>query len=131
MQIALIIFVLIVLLLLIPRLFMAFNAWKLKGKNAPTPHKSSARRIRNGEKTVLYFYTPSCGACKVQEPVIQRIRKHHPNAVFKIDASRNRKAAAAYGVMGVPFLAFIENGKIVKAAAGVQSESSLDKFLSA
>ena len=59
------------------------------------------------------------------------MRKRYTNAVFKIDASLNSKAAAAYGVMGVPFLVFIGNGKIVKAAAGVRSESAIDKFLSA
>jgi len=101
----------------------------MKGKEAATPHNASRERIRSGKKTVLYFYTPSCGACKMQEPIITRIKKRHSNAVFKIDALRNREAATAYGVMGVPFIAFIENCKIVKAAAGVQSESAIKNFL--
>jgi len=108
---------------------MEFKTWRMKGKNAPTPHKASRKRIRAGEKTVLYFYTPSCGACRMQEPILQSIQKRYPDAVFKIDASHNREAAASYGVMGVPFMAFINNGTIVKAKSGVQSEPVIEGFL--
>ncbi len=118
-------------LIILPRVLMGMKAAKLKGKPAPTPHKQSARRIKSGAKTILYFYTPPCGACRVQEPIIQKVKRDHPDAVFKIDASTNREAASAYGVMGVPFLAFIEDGRLVSAKAGVQSEAAILGFLTA
>ncbi len=65
----------------------------------------------------------------MQEPIISRVKKQHSTAVFKIDASQNREAASAYGVMGVPFLAFIEGGKLVSAKSGVQQEQTLIAFL--
>jgi thiol-disulfide isomerase/thioredoxin len=117
-------------LMVVPRVLMAFSSARLKGKPAPTPHKPSASRIKSGKKTVLYFYTPPCGACKIQEPVMERVKKKYPDAVFKIDAQRNPEAARAYGVMGVPFLAFISEGKLVSAKAGIQQESSILGFLS-
>ena len=129
MKIILIILFVIVLLLIIPRLIMTFKIRRIKGKDAPTPHKASRKRIQSGKKTVLYFYTPSCGACKTQEPIIEQVKKRHSNAVFKIDASQNRETAAAYGVMGVPFIAFIENCTIIEATAGVQPESAIKEFL--
>ena len=129
MKIVLVVLLALAFLLMVPRLLMAFKAFRIKGKNAPTPHKASRKRIQSGEKTVLYFYTPSCGACRVQEPIIQRIRKRYPGAIFKIDASHNREVAVSYGVMGVPFMAFINNGTIVKAKAGVQSEPVIEGFL--
>ena len=121
--------VVLLLFMLLPRGLMKLRAGRMKGKAAPTLHKASGNRIRSGEKTVLYFYTPSCGACKMQEPIIAQINKQHANAVFKIDASKNRDAARAYGVMGVPFIAFIEDGKISRALAGVQSEANIRNFL--
>ena len=75
MKIVLIVLSAIVLLFVVPRLIMAFKAWRIKGKDAPTPHKASRTRIQAGEKTVLFFYTPSCGACRMQEPVIQHVQK--------------------------------------------------------
>jgi len=120
---------LLFVLFILPRLLMALQTAKLKGKDAPVPHKNSAKRIKSGKKTILYFYTPSCGACKMQTPSIERIKKKYPDAIYKIDASKHRDAASAYGVMGVPFLAFIDRGKVVTAKAGVQPETALSNFL--
>jgi len=100
-------------LLFVPRAVMAAKGAKLRGKPAPTPHKASAKRIKSGAKTILYFYTPSCHACRTQDPIIRNVEKRYPGSVFKIDASANRQAASAYGVMGVPYLAFVEGGTLV------------------
>lgn len=117
------------LLIIVPRIVMAIKVARLKGKPAPVLYKASAKRIKSGKKTILYFFTPPCGACKIQEPIIAQMSKKYPDALFKIDASREREVASAYGVLGVPFLAFIEGGKIIDAKAGVQQESALDNFL--
>lgn len=121
---------LLALLIIVPRLLMASKARKLKGKPAPTPHKASAKRIKSGARTVLYFHTPTCHACKQQDPIMRKVQKRYPDAVFKIDASSNREAASAYGVLGVPYLAFIEGGTLVSARAGVQRETAIAGFLS-
>ncbi|MCK5738749.1 thioredoxin family protein [bacterium] len=115
-------------LVFIPRIIMSLKAAKLKGKPAPTPHKASAKRITSGKKTVLYFFTPPCGACKIQEPIIGQVRRKHRDAIFKIDASRESAAASAYGVLGVPFLVFIENGIVLSARAGVQQAAAFETF---
>lgn len=117
-------------LLFVPRAVMAAKGAKLRGKPAPTPHKASAKRIDSGAKTILYFHTPTCHACRTQDPIIRTVQKRHPGAVFKIDASTNRQAASAYGVMGVPYLAFIEGGTVVATHAGVQQEAAIVEFLS-
>ncbi len=121
--------ILFIALITIPRLIMASKTAKLKGKLAPTPHKLSEKRIKSGQKTILYFFTPSCGACRMLEPVIDKLKKHHSDAIYKIDASRNSDAAMAYGVLGVPFVVFIEKAKVVSAKVGVQPESVFTMFL--
>jgi len=55
MKIVFIVLSVLVLLFVGLRLVMEFKTWRMKGKNAPTPHKASRKRIRAGEKTVLYF----------------------------------------------------------------------------
>lgn len=94
---------LFILLMIVPRILTSVASVKLNGKAAPTLHAASASRIKSDKKTVLYFYTPPCGACKMQEPIIERVKKYAPETVFKIDASCNQDAALAYGVMGVLF----------------------------
>jgi thiol-disulfide isomerase/thioredoxin len=128
--VVIVIVTLFIFLVTVPRIFLGISSAKLKDKPAPTLHAGSAARIKSGQKTVLYFFTPPCGACKMQEPIIERVEKNFPSAIFKIDASRNSESASAYGVMGVPFLVFIDKGVIVSAKAGVQPETSLNQFLS-
>ena len=133
MTILMIVLVVVVLgfaaMVILPRVLMARKTAKLKGKPAPTPHKASAKRIRSGARTILYFYTPTCHACRAQDPVINKLRKRYPDAIFKLDATKQREAASAYGVMGVPFMAFIEGGNLVSAQAGAQRETAIAGFL--
>ena len=116
--------------IVVPRVQMAKRTAKLKGKPAPTPHKPSAKRIKSGARTILYFSTPTCPACRTQDPIIRKIQKRYPDAIFKIDASTDQKTASAYGVMGVPYLAFIEGGQLVTARSGAQKEATIVEFLS-
>ena len=122
---------LLALLIVSTRVMLLVRASKLKGKPASTVYQPSARRISSGKKTLLYFYTPSCGACRMQEPILQKMSSKLGDVLFKIDATRAPEAASAYGVLGVPFFVFIEKGTVVKASAGVQSEGALSSFIDA
>ena len=118
------------LIIVLPRVLMARRTAKLKGQPAPTPHKASAKRIKSGARTILYFYTSTCPSCRTQDPIVRSVQKRYPDAVYKIDASTNQQAASAYGVIGVPHLAFIEGGRLVTARAGPQREATIVEFLS-
>ena len=115
----------------LPKVLMARKLTKLNDAPAPTPHKASAKRIKSGARTILYFFTPTCPACRTQDPIVRKIRKRYPDAVFRIDASTNHQAASAYGVVDVPHFAFIEGGKLVMTQAGAQREATIVAFLSA
>ena len=116
--------------IVVPRVLMARKTAKQEGEPAPTPNKASAKRIRSGARTILYFSTPTCPACRTQDPIVRKVQKRYPDAVFKINASTNQQAASAYGVTGVPCFAFIEEGKIVATRSGVQKEARIVAFLS-
>jgi len=120
--------VVVFLLVVVPRTLISLKASKMKGKDAPNTHAASRERIMSGNKTVLYFSTPSCGACKKQTPIIQRIKQKYPDAVFAIDASVDRETARSYGVWGVPYTAFINEGKVISAKTGFQSDAVFEEF---
>ncbi len=120
---------LLVLVIVLPRVIMALRTAKLKGKPAPNAYKPSAKRIKSGAPTILYFHTPTCRACLTQDPIIRKVQHRHPDAIFKVNAKTHRDVASAYGVLGVPFLAFIEGGRVISAKAGVQQESAIMEFL--
>jgi thiol-disulfide isomerase/thioredoxin len=118
-------------LLVLPKVMVSKKKTRLMNEPAPTAHAPSAQRILSGDRTVLYFYSPTCKVCATQEPAVEKVRKKYPKAVFKIDAKQDGKSLSAYGVMRVPFLAFIEGGKVVYAQTAVLSADTITAFLAA
>lgn len=116
-------------LLFVPRALMAAKGAKMKGQPAPTPHKASAKRIKSGSKTILYFHTTKCRVCQSQDPVIRKLQKRYPGAIYKIDAAADRTAASAYGVKAVPYFALIEGGTFIDSRTGLQKEETIVQFL--
>ncbi len=87
--------------------------------------------IARGERVMLYFYSPTCSACKVQTPIIDKLINSSNGKVkiFKIDVSRDASMALKLGVMGTPSTVIIEDGKIKEFFVGVKSEKILRRYL--
>jgi len=99
-----------------------------KGKTVPPFAGEIGRRIQSGERLLLYFYTPSCGACKTMTPVIDEMRQKSKN-VYKVNLAREneRKIGQAFGVMGTPATVIVQNARIEDFMLGARSR----KFLNA
>lgn len=102
-----------------------------KGRSVPEFGGEIGRAIREGKKVMLYFYSPTCSACKVQTPIIDKLinSSNGKTKIFKIDVSKDVNIALKLGVMGTPSTVIIENGKIKEFFVGVKSENILRKFL--
>jgi thioredoxin 1 len=83
--------------------------------------------IKRGERVMLYFYSPTCSACKVQTPIIDNLINlaNGRTKIFKIDVSRDVDTALKFGVMGTPSIVVVEDGKIKEFFVGVKSENIL------
>jgi thioredoxin 1 len=110
------------------RLLTWINGKLKKGKTVPPFAGEIGRRIQSGERLLLYFYTPSCGACKAMTPVIDEMREKSKN-VYKINLAREneRKIGQAFGVMGTPATVIVDNARIDNFILGARSR----KFLNA
>ncbi|NPA41468.1 MAG: thioredoxin family protein [Aquificae bacterium] len=80
-----------------------------------------------GRDVVLYFYSPSCGACQRMNPVIDKLSKKV--RVKKIDVSKKEGlwVAKELGILGTPTTVIIEKGKVAKVLFGIQKEDKLLK----
>ena len=83
-----------------------------------------SERIQKGEKLLLYFYTPSCGACKSMTPVIDEMKKEKNN-VYKINLTRDYNIGKIFGVMGTPATILVKDSKIDQYILGARSERFL------
>jgi thioredoxin 1 len=109
------------------RLLTWVNGKLKKGKVIPPFSGEIGRRISAGERLLLYFYTPSCGACKAMTPVIDEMRQQKNN-VYKINLAKEneRKIGQVFGIMGTPATIVVENSRISQFVLGARSK----KFLS-
>jgi thioredoxin 1 len=87
--------------------------------------------IKRGERVMLYFYSPTCSACKVQTPIIDNLINlaNGRTKIFKIDVSRDVDTALKFGVMGTPSIVVVEDGKIKEFFVGVKSENILRRYV--
>lgn len=106
------------------QLFIKISTIFKKGKQAPQVSGALGQKIQAGQKVLVYFFSPTCSACKVMTPVVDRMRKDNPN-VFKIDVTQKPEISRAFGVMGTPATILVENKKIAQYALGARPERFL------
>ena len=110
----------IIVLMLILKFIMQKRAQKSKGKTVDlTIFDDQIKTLLKGEKSILYFYTPTCGACKTQVPIIDKL-KEDLNFVGKIDLSKNNNASKEFGILGTPTTAIMKGNSIVEIFVGLK-----------
>lgn len=111
------------------RFLMKKKAQRSKGKQVDVSiFDDKIQTLLKSKKSILYFYTPTCGACKSQTPIIDKLN-NETNAVGKIDLSINRDAAAEFGIMGTPSTAIMAGNRIAEIFVGLKRETILkNKF---
>ena len=82
------------------------------------------RNLLLKEKSILYFFTPNCHACKTQAPIIDQLSEE-TNLVQKIDLSKNMTLAKEFGIMGTPTTALMKKNIVAEIFVGFKRENFL------
>ena len=88
--------------------------------------------VLDSEKTVLVdFYADWCGPCKMMVPVVEEISEELQDKVkvCKVNVDENQDLAMQYGIMSIPTLVFIKNGKLEKTLVGLRDKQELISVL--
>lgn len=106
------------------RALVWINGKLKKGKKIAPFSGEIGKRVQKGERLLLYFYTPSCGACRAMTPVVEEMMKEKNN-VYKINLAKDYSIGKIFGVMGTPATIVVNNSKIDQYILGARSRKFL------
>ena len=90
-------------------------------------HNNFHNEVMNSERKVLLdFWAPWCGPCRMVVPMVEEIAKERPDIkVAKINVDENPELATRFGIMSIPTLVVMENGKIINQAMGARPKNAI------
>lgn len=82
---------------------------------------------------VLDFGADWCAPCKRMAPILDEVSKKMQGKVrfAAIDADKNDDARSRYGVMGLPTMVFLKDGKVVDRLVGFATKDKIEERLAA
>lgn len=85
------------------------------------------QEVLNSDKPVLMdFWAPWCGPCRMVVPLVEEIAKERSDIkVVKINVDEEQELAMQFGVMNIPTLVVMKNGKIVNQVTGVRPKAQI------
>ena len=87
--------------------------------------------IMDSEKTVLLdFWAPWCAPCRMVVPIVEEIASERRDIkVGKINVDEQPELASKFGIMSIPTLVVMKNGKIVQQVSGARPKNAILEML--
>lgn len=89
------------------------------------------KEVLESDKTVLLdFWASWCGPCRMVSPLVDEIAEERTDVkVGKVNVDEQSELAGRFGVMSIPTLVVMKNGKIVDQAVGARPKQQITAML--
>jgi protein-disulfide isomerase len=126
-QAILILFGVVAALTLGLQVLVRVRANAMRGRTLPSIPGPIGAKLAAAKSALVYFTSPSCGACRPWTPRIKELSRRNQN-VFLVDISQNLEVARALSVMATPTTIEVRDGQVAGVHIGAIPKELLERF---
>ena len=95
-----------------------------------TDNNFQAEVLEADTPTLVDFWAPWCGPCRVVAPVLEEIAGERQDLrIVKLNVDENQATAAKYEVLSIPTMILFKNGEVAKKVIGAYPKKRLEAEL--
>jgi|SRR6056297_476601 len=92
-----------------------------------TDKSFSSEVLKSDQKVLVDFWAEWCGPCRMVAPVVEDIAAEYNDQikVAKLNVDENQQTASRYGIMSIPTMLVMEDGKVKDKLVGYMPKNKL------
>ena len=76
------------------------------------------------------FYADWCMPCKMLSPILEELSEEIDDVkIVKVNTDRNQELASSFGIMSIPTLLFVKDGKVIDTLVGMRPKEELERVI--